>query len=255
MKSISRIAGILLCCLIISSLQVSAQSIVNIESKRLVTDTTGWAGNADLFFRLSKNVQTEYALSTSTHLQYKTDRDLFLLLVNGQLVEAGKEKFVNTGFIHFRYNRKMGSLLRWEAFTQLQYNKILSVNQRFLLGTGPRLKLVSNDNFTLYQGTLYMYEYEEVVNPEVTYRDQRLSAYVSSSWHADEQFHISATWYYQPLIDKFSDFRVAGQLSLELSISDRVSFVTAFNHLYDSEPPENVPKDVFNISNGLRVRF
>ncbi len=72
-----------------------SQAIVNIEQKRIVTDTIGWAGSADLSFRLAKNVETVYSLSTSAHIQFKTAKSLFLFIGNVSVVEAGDETFVN----------------------------------------------------------------------------------------------------------------------------------------------------------------
>jgi hypothetical protein len=232
-----------------------AQSIVNIENKRIITDTTGWAGSANLGFNLSKNIKTEFALSTSAHLQYKNKKELYLFLANASLVEAGEEKFVNAGFAHVRYNRKFGPVLRWEAFGQIQYNKVLSVDQRILLGTGPRLKLFSSDKFRLYQGTLYMYEIEEVLEPNETHKDQRISAYLSYHWHPYDNFSFYGTWYFQPKIDDFSDHRLAGQLSLEFGISENLKFTTSFNYLLDSAPPEAVPEEVYAMRNGLKFQF
>ena len=240
---------------ILATIGLKAQSVVNIESKRIVTDTIGWAGGADLGFRLNKNTKKQFALSASSHLQYKNQKELYLFLANTSLVEAGKEKFVNSGFAHLRYNRKFGPVLRWEAFAQIQYNKVLSVNQRTLLGTGPRLKLLSGEKLRLYQGTLYMFEYEEVLNPGMIHRDQRISAYLSYTWTPNDNFSFSGTWYFQPKIDDFADHRLAGQLYLSFKISSNLSFTTSFNYLLDSRPPLDVPKEVYAMNNGLSFRF
>jgi hypothetical protein len=253
-KTIGLFVGSLL--LVMSSTPIlTGQSIVNIESKRIVTDTIGWAGSAQVAFRLSKNIKTEFTLSNSAHLQYKNQKELYLFLANASLVEAGKEKFVNSGFAHLRYNRKFGPVLRWEAFAQIQYNKVLSVNQRGLLGTGPRFKLLSTEKLHLYQGTLYMFEYEEDINPDIIYRDQRISAYLSYTWLPTENFSFSGTWYFQPKIDDLGDHRVAGQVNLDFQITDRLSFTTSFNYLKDSEPPAEVPKEVYSMRNGLSFSF
>lgn len=232
-----------------------AQVIVNIERKRIITDTVGWAGSADLGFQLSKNVEKQFALSSSAHLQYKTDKSLYLLLGNISLVEAGGERFVNAGFAHFRYNRKIGKTLRWEAFTQYQYNTVLQVDQRILVGMGPRFKLLSNDKFKLYIGTLGMYEHEEILSPEATHDDYRLSTYVSSNWQPTSSVSMSSTWYYQPLFNDFSDHRFAGIIKLGFSITEKLEFTTSFNYLKDSNPPLEVPSEVYSMANGLSYSF
>ncbi len=234
---------------------IYGQSVVNIEQKRIVTDTIGWAGSVNLNFQFNKDVDEQYALSTSSHVQYKTERSLYLVLGNLRFLEAGEKRFINSGFAHFRFNRKFGEVLRWEAFAQTQFNKILQVNQRFLIGTGPRLKLFSNEKFILYQGTLYMYEYEEVIAPATIHNDHRLSAYLSGSWKPSDKASISGTWYFQPLIEDFTDNRISGQLKLKLSISTKLKFTTSFNYLHDTRPPQDIPNEAYRLTNGLEFQF
>ena len=240
-----------MCCHVV----LTAQSIVNIEKRRIVTDTIGWAGSANLSFRFNKNVDKQFALSTTSHLQYKSQKTLYLLLGNVSLVEAGGKRFVNAGFIHFRINRKLGKVIRWEAFSQYQYNSILQVDQRTLIGTGPRLKLFHSDKFRLYQGTLYMFEHEEIISPEFTHDDHRISAYFSSVWEPSKTVQLTATWYYQPLIEQFADHRLSGNMKLGFSITEKLQFTTSFNYLRDSRPPTDVPKEVYSMSNGLSYSF
>ena len=68
------------------------------------------------------------------------------------------EDLNNAGFLHFRYNYKLKkNWVRWEAFTQVQFNKANGLRLRFLIGTGPRFKLIQKEKFKTYIGALYMY--------------------------------------------------------------------------------------------------
>jgi hypothetical protein len=233
---------------------VNGQTVVNIESKRIVTDTTGWAGSAAVAFNLSKNQKTQFNLASSAHVQFKTKRDLFLLLGNHSLVEAGDEKFVNYGFGHFRYNTKINDYLRWEAFTQIQYNKVLKVENRFLVGMGPRFKVLGRDKIKLYAATIYMYEIESIIDGPRNY-DHRLSNYASLTFKPLDNLHLSATYYYQPKLDDFGDYRIAGQANMRISISKKVSFTMSYNYLFDKIPPPDVQREVYALSNGLSMKF
>lgn len=231
------------------------QSIINIEEKRIITDTVGWAGSVGLQFAFNKDVKTNYSFSGKAHVQYKTKRNLYLLLGNSRLLEAGDSKFVNAGVVHGRFNRKYGKVVRWEMFAQWQYNRVLQVDNRILIGMGPRLKLLSNKKINLYQGTLYMYEYEEVLTPRETHRNHRLSTYLSGAWRPSKQVTLSGTYYFQPLLKDFTDNRSSGQLKLELGITDKLNFTTTFNFLHDTEPPADVPKEAYRLTNGLKYKF
>ncbi len=61
------------------SLSTQAQ-IVNIESSRIQTDTVGWAGSAGSNLSIEKNTRKIITIGLEAHLQYKTEKDLWLFL-------------------------------------------------------------------------------------------------------------------------------------------------------------------------------
>jgi len=139
---------------------ISAQ-VVNVESQRLQSDSLGWLGSAGADFAYTNNGNEAISAAANSQIEYKAKKDLYLILGDYSLFKGNGEDFVNTGFGHLRYNRKLGKVLRLEAFTQLQYNAITRINMRWLLGTGPRFKLLDKKWLKVYAATLYMYEYEE----------------------------------------------------------------------------------------------
>ena len=96
-----------ICCL---HIQIQAQ-IINIESRRIITDTVGWSGDLGISVSASKAAKSFFTFNGKGHLQFKTNKDLFLAILNYNLVHAGGEDFGNSGFGHLRYNRKLSSLL------------------------------------------------------------------------------------------------------------------------------------------------
>src|SRR6185295_18151476 len=92
--------------------------IVNIESSRMQSDTVGWLGSAGAGFRLNDNSQKVIQISVNSHIQYKTQKDIWLLIGNYGLLKAGGSKFIKYRFDHLRYNHKLNPWLRWEIFTQ-----------------------------------------------------------------------------------------------------------------------------------------
>src|SRR4030095_5847107 len=95
-------AAILLMFLITAGIY---SQVVNIESKRMKTDTTGWSGEAEANFPLSKTVDEIFDLGAKIHFQYKTENDLWLFLNELRLIKGAGTEFVNSGFAHIRYNR------------------------------------------------------------------------------------------------------------------------------------------------------
>ncbi|MEO8514539.1 MAG: DUF481 domain-containing protein [Ignavibacteria bacterium] len=229
--------------------------VVNIESKRMKTDTTGWTGEAEANFQLSKTVDEIFDLGAKIHFQYKTENDLWLFLNELRLIKGAGTEFVNSGFAHIRYNRKITkSLLRWEVFAQYQYNKALEVGQRVLAGTGPRFKIYDSDKFRAYAAALYMYEYQESVDKTIIERNHRTSSYLTFTFDFP-RVEFSNTIYYQPNMKDLKDYRLLSQSDLIFKIFDNLKFKTGFNYRYDTRPFPGVPKTTYYLSNGLVFEF
>ena len=115
--------------LVTAGMPAGAQ-IVNVESRRIQTDTTGWAGSFGGNINLSKNVEQVFSASAFAHLQYKNSRNLYLFLGDYSFLKGAQKKYTDNTFFHLRYNHKFSDLVRWEVFTQLQTNKITKIDNR-----------------------------------------------------------------------------------------------------------------------------
>jgi hypothetical protein len=194
--------------------------------------------------------------SANEHLQYKSNRDLYLLLANYNLLKGDRTKLANNMFYHLRYNRKLSNLVRWEVFTQWQQDVIADIGLRILAGTGPRFKLHDSPKFKLYAATAAMYEYEkEKSHPEVFHNELRSSNYISFTYDPNEILEIVSTTFYQPLFRKISDFRILNQISLNLKASKHISITIAWNYLYDAYPAGVTPMINYSIINGINYKF
>ena len=229
--------------------------IINVENYRIVMDSTGWAGSANVSFAASKFTKSYSALSTGAHIQYRNPKDLVLIVLDYDLVSAGGEKFNNRAYGHFRYNRKFSSLFRYELFNQVQFNSVTKIDLRWLIGTGVRLKLSQVEKFKTYFGLTYMFEYEELSDPEIFHRDHRMSSYITFTIKSNFGMVLTNTSYFQPLFNNFSDYRFSDDVNLSFKITKNLMFTTRFHLLYDSEPPLEVPNLNYQIRNGLLYRF
>ena len=229
--------------------------VVNIESRRMKTDTIGWTGEALASFQYSKSTDEIFDLGASLHIQYKGKNDLWLFLNELRVIKGAGTQFVNTGFAHIRYNRKITkSLLRWEVFTQYQYNKALEVGQRVLAGIGPRFKLYDSDKFRAYTAVLYMYEYQESVDKKIFERNHRTSSYLSFTFDF-ERIEFSNTIYFQPNMKNIKDYRILSQSDLLFKVFDDLKFKFGFNYRYDTQPFPGVLKVTYYLTNGIVFSF
>lgn len=231
--------------------------IFNIERKRIPSDTVGWLGSANMRFAGSKSTKSTIALSAGTALEYKSrsTRSLWLFVTDFSLVTGDKEKFSDNGFGHFLYNYKLGNTIRWEIFTQLQYNSLTKLQRQALVGTGPRFKLTQYENAKFYWGIAYVYEYEEVSDSTMLHRDHRGSSYFTFTLTPEETVTFSSTTYVQPLLTDLGDFRISNETNLTLDISRKLTFIASLKYFYDSRPPFEVPKNIYSFSNGLELIF
>lgn len=245
----------LLCLFVVLSLGVSAQ-IVNIESRRLKSDTTGWLGSFGIAVQASKNKVQVLNLSTNAQLEYKAPKSLYLFLVNYDLLKGASQTLQNNLFFHLRYNYKVTSVLRWEAFSQMQHNNLSGIKSRWLLGTGPRFKISGTPKLALYAASLMMYEDEqEIGEPPIHHKDLRSSNYASASWRPAERAELVSTIFYQPLFRNFSDYRILHELQLNFNFTSNFSFNTTWSLLYDSSPPQQVPAAIYTLKNGIQYKF
>ena len=233
----------------------SAQLIVNIESSRIQSDTTGWKGDVGTSFSFTKNVQQILNINASAHVQYKTQKDLYLLLANYSLLKGNNQQLTNNMFYHLRYNRKLNDVIRWEVFTHWQQNRVTNIDLRALFGTGPRFKVSGQNKFRLYIGVLAMYEHEKDKDPPVTFNDIRSDNYISATYKPNAVFDITTTTFYQPLFRKFSDYRILNQVSFNVKATKHLAISTNWDFSYDSFPAIGAPLVNYVVSNGFYYTF
>jgi len=240
---------------LIISITSNAQ-ILNAESLRKVTDTSGFSGAASLNFALKRNTNDFLTISNNIHVQYKMNNHLVLFKndINFQKIEG--DKFENSGIQHLRYNYKFAPRISWEVFGQAQYNKVSKINFRGLVGSGPRIKLTSSENYKFYLGTLIMYEQEEVsdgVTP--LQRDFRGSTYLSFSLYPTDALSIVSTTYYQPKLNEFGDYRISSQSSLLVSVFKNFALKTSYTFTYDAFPAIGIPNSQYDFTTGITYSF
>ena len=66
------------------ALQSVAAQVVNIEDKRIKTDTSGWSGSGEASLFMNKNNDFLLSLMLDLHIQYKTKKSYHLKIhING----------------------------------------------------------------------------------------------------------------------------------------------------------------------------
>ncbi len=230
--------------------------ILNAESLRKVTDTSGFSGNAAVKFALKRNTRDFLTFSSDIHVQYKMNKHLVLLKNDLAFQKIEGADLENSSILHARYNYKISKRVIWEVFTQLQQNKINLIAHRTLVGTGVRYKLTNSDKYKFYIGSLAMYENEKLTDDITPVQKHiRNSSYLSFSLYPKDNIAFISTTYYQPILKNFSDYRVSNQSSLLVGMFNNVSIKISYTFTYDTFPAVGIPSSQYDFSTGISYSF
>lgn len=230
--------------------------IVNVESLRKQTDTTGFAGGIEFNGTFLDNDKVIYTFQLLPHIQYKWERDLLLIVGDYKLTKSENVSFEDAAFLHFRHNREFTDLFRWETFTQIQHNKVSKLEYRILAGSGPRLKLIGKEVFRMYLGIIPMYQYERIQDEAGTLETNlRLSNYLSFTINLSDQAVLYSTTYFQPIWNTWRDYRFFNEQKLSVKLIGNLNLTASSVYTWDNRPPEGAPPRTLQIKTGLLYGF
>lgn len=228
--------------------------VVNIEGRRFLNDSIPWTGVADFRSNLTENTQRSFSFGLSGAVQHVRGRHRFFFVNDLAVSRVGNNSFLNTGFQHLRYNRRVGDRWTAEGFAQTQYNKPLALDLRATLGAGPRYRVVNDEAFRLHVGASVMFEYERITNGPV-FGQLRSSTYMSGTWRFSSMVSLITVVYYQPRLFLLADHRVAVESGLLLTLAKYYTFESRINLLKDSEQPPGIPMLTYSWTNRFGIRF
>ena len=225
----------------LAGILTAGAQLVNIETRRMQTDSVRFALAADAWFNYSKqNSDYVYTLSGNLATQFKSPdlRSILFLLGNYNLVSTQDRNYQNAWLVHLRYNRKITDLFRIEAFLQHQRNQLLVIDRRFIVGSGLRLKVISRDHLKAYLGNAALYEIETSTDLDVSNYNWRHSLYFSASLNAWEgKLILTNTLYFQPLYRAIGNHRILEQFKLEVPVTRVLSLSGSYDYFLMSRTP------------------
>ncbi len=239
--------------------------VVNTERIRFAPSQKAWLGNFDFNFGLNRTKAGQtLVLGANGRLQYNANKNKWMFHTGYALTQfldidtpdAAPKNFNNTQYVHLRYNRDLNERLTLESFIQEQWDEIHEIDIRLLAGAGPRIQFLQTDSSQLFFGLLYMYEFENTGPADFSERnrDHRMSSYLSAGF----TFHnilINHITYYQPRLTEFIDYRINSETTFRVRIDKRLSFLTSFTLIFDSNPPQTVRQTRYNLSSGISLEL
>lgn len=220
---------------ILCSTKVLGQ-LVNIESKRMQSDTVRFVLKSDALLNYTDN-NGEYILqigwNIATQFKSKDFNQVYFLISDYNLIRAKDNDFQNSWFLHGRFNQKIIPVLWYELFIQHQNNTQLTISRRSLVGTGVRYEFIKKNRTHAYLGNAYMYEIEDINILDETIYNHRNSTYLSVNQTLKRlDLSFTGTLYFQPLYKQIANHRILCQLKAELPVSTAISLSALYNYSY-----------------------
>ncbi len=214
--------------------------VVNIEKKRS-NKKKGLEGKTELAFSYKKNNSEILSLKNSLSVYYFNNQHTILLFDNVNILKAQNKDLINNSYVHLRYNYNFkDSIFIFETFSQYQFNQLRKLKKRILYGIGPRIRIVEKENFSLFLGAPLMYEYEELTNNLGINNNIKVDFYTSISYNISKNINLNGIIYYQPIINNFNTYRLAGEANIQTTINKHLALKLSYNHNFDSHPPTDI---------------
>ncbi len=238
---------------------------VNTEKFRKYSTKKGFLFNTKFRFGYSAGNSDYLSIDGTARLDYNGKVNNAFVIGNFDYKETNFEKIVHKGFVHLRGVHPFNERLSGEGFLQQEFNEFILLEDRKLVGTGLRLKVMDfNSNkdtvsgLRSHLGLGLMYEREiykvgEIEKMIIKKEPVRLTSYLTFDWTVSDRINFWAVGYYQPNINKFSDFRALIDSGLEISLIRKLYLSVDFSYRFNNEPVGDVKKYDLAIKNGLRL--
>lgn len=228
-------------------------AFINIESLRQ-EQKPGLSGSSALQLSGQSGNTEKFTGSASNLLLNLYERDEILFLANYVYGSSSHVQDTNNGQVHLRYTFMVKERHAIEVFTQAEFDQFKSLNSRTLAGADLRERLLKNEAISLFLGVGAFFEIEDY-SAGIHRENMRGSNYLTVAYHIGERFDVSSTFYYQPLLKAFSDFRTRLQADLDYQVGKQTSLNLTYVTSHDSwVPPGRQKSDVAYLT-GLKIKY
>jgi len=246
--------------LAVSTVSSASLSQVNVEVVRGDANRQGISGRVEANVTGNTGNTEGVIAGGSGRLQYRRRKHLVFFHAAGGYTRLNHSTSVERFLFHARYNYEIAPWVWLEAFGQVEHDAFRRLTNRELLGAGWRFRLVETEAIDLFYGTSYMSESENVnladSDPHQSLTlAHRWNHYLTFSASLSQRLDTGFTAYVQPRFDQFSDYRILHESFFEVGISDVVSTRLSTWMRYDSDPPQDVKKADFRITNAFVAKF
>lgn len=235
-------------------------AIVNMDGIHFDNNEDRFSTDIDLTVSGSSGNSTTSKAALNSQLSWIDQNSINLAILGYQYGESNNVRSVNKSFIHYRYIHKLKDSLDVEFFTQLEQNEFTRLSYRGLIGSGVRYSIANTDKHRGFLGVGAFYSKEEIeYTPGLTddgiEEFTRANFYFLSKYKITPAISFSNVIYYQPQLNRASDYRALLDSKLDIKIRKDLSFRLSLDIQHDSEPSQTIKNTDVSYMTGLVFKF
>ena len=180
----------------------------------------------------------------------------------------GNDVLQNEGYTQLRYRDNDKHEWSNESYVQYQWNGALGMENRKVIGSNIRKKVIEKKEIDLYTGLGIFYEAEQwnwsgVENVDLTVHPYplnrsllRLNHYWKCAYKINENIDVSAVSYFQlPLNAEILNLRWYIDLDTNIKMTKNASFVIHYDHTYDDYRLVPISKYYYSLNFGIQLKW
>ena len=199
-------------------------------------------------------------IALDTQLSWIEDNYINLAIVGHKYGKNNNTVSTNKSFVHFRHIHKITTSYDWEIFTQIEQNKFTRLIYRDLIGAGLRHNAFNSDKHQAFFGAGAYYTKEKIeqtpgLTDDGTDTYFRANFYFLSKYKITPDISLTNAIYYQPRLNRFSDYRALVQSKFDFKMNDNLKLRLSIDIEHDNEPSQTIEKTDVSYLTGLVFSF
>ena len=233
------------------------------ESLHFGSNELGFSGSFSLGMLGSSGNTDKTSGFADGHAKWNYENHANFILGDYLYGESNGIRDTNKSFIHFRHTHDITHTRNaWELFAQATQNEFTRLSLRLLGGGGFRMPLHKNDkaDFRNFLGLGALYSIEDLEDePSLTDGGEkefiRGNFYVLTRYKYSDNTRFLNTFYYQPDLTGFDDFRILEVATIKNKIDENLDLKLSFTLVHDSKPAQTIDNTDTNYLVGVEYTF
>lgn len=235
---------------------ITAQ-IVSLAERSTKDTQKSVQGNLQVSLNYTENSKKVLQNGTKLNLQFNDSLNTYVFYSDVSLSRTDGVNDLNDGTFGAIYNYKAEDrIISAEGIMQYEYDSGKSLKHRFIVGGGPRWKIIDKKGLKLSIVAYSIYFNEKYESTETTQTSKaKFSTMLTFSTNLSESMSIKHNTYYEPDYANPSDYRIESQTTFQAKFNKKFSYKLYLQVNYVSVVPEGINNFDYRIQNALSYSF